>query len=47
MEQIYQFVVSVHVALERDSGHYTYVSDAHCTLPGSTMFYAVMTFRTN
>ena len=31
MCKTYQFVVSDHVALGRDSGHYTYVSDAHST----------------
>ena len=28
----YQLVISDHVALGRDSGQYTYVSDAHCTI---------------
>ena len=32
MCKTYQLVVSDHVALGRDSGHYTYVSDAHCTI---------------
>ena len=31
MCKTFQLVVSDHVALGRDSGHYTYVSDAHCT----------------
>ena len=31
MCKTYQLVVSDHVALGRNSGHYTYVSNAHCT----------------